>query len=96
MDAVTTLPPDRFEQSRYYHPDPGHRGRSYTFAAGTIGEVAGFDAEFFGISAREASQMDPQQRLLLELTWEALERAGQPPARTAGSDCAVYVGISGV
>jgi phthiocerol/phenolphthiocerol synthesis type-I polyketide synthase C len=95
VDAVTTLPADRFEIDRFLHPEIGARGKSYTFAAGTLGDVAGFDAEFFGISAREAAQMDPQQRLLLELAWEALERAGQPPSRTAGSDCAVYVGISG-
>ena len=35
-----------------------------------------FDAEFFGMSPREAAGMDPQQRLLLEVAWEALEHAG--------------------
>ena len=35
-----------------------------------------FDAEFFGMSPREAAGMDPQQRLLLEVAWEALENAG--------------------
>jgi len=39
--------------------------------------------------------LDPQQRLLLELTWETMENAGIPPSSMAGSDCAVYVGISG-
>lgn len=94
-DAVTQVPSDRFDQRRFYHPDPGQKGRTYSFAAGTIGDVSGFDAEFFGIAAREAVEMDPQQRLLLELTHEALERAGIVPARLAGSDTAVYVGISG-
>ncbi|WP_369325954.1 SDR family NAD(P)-dependent oxidoreductase [Alcaligenes nematophilus] len=55
-----------------------------------------FDADFFGISPREAAWLDPQQRLLLELSWEAMENAGVLPSSMAGSDCAVYVGISGL
>ena len=94
-DAVSALPPDRFEQRLFLHPNPAESGKAYTFAAGTLGDVAGFDAAFFGISPREAAQMDPQQRLLLEMTWEALERGGQVPERLAETPCAVYVGISG-
>ncbi len=30
----------------------------------------------------------------MEMTWEALERGGQVPEHLAGSDCAVYIGIS--
>jgi len=69
-------------------------GTSYTFAAGSIGDVSAFDADFFGISPREAAQMDPQQRLLLELGWEALEDAGIRPSDIRGSQCGVFVGIS--
>src|SRR6267142_4754171 len=43
-----------------------------------------------------AAWLDPQQRLLLELAWEAMESGGQVPSRLARSDCAVFVGISGV
>lgn len=93
-DVVTEIPDDRFDKGLFQHPDIGVAGRSYTYAAGTVGDVAGFDAAFFGISAREAEQMDPQQRLLLELTWEAMERGGQVPEHIAGTDTAVYVGIS--
>ncbi|MFA7430319.1 MAG: type I polyketide synthase, partial [Rhodospirillaceae bacterium] len=93
-DVVTEIPNDRFDKRIFQHPDIGVAGRSYTYAAGTVGDVAGFDAAFFGISAREAEQMDPQQRLLLELTWEAMERGGQVPDHIAGTPTAVYVGIS--
>jgi phthiocerol/phenolphthiocerol synthesis type-I polyketide synthase C len=93
-DAVTTVPADRFDRRLFLNPDPSVAGKTYTFAAGTLGDVSGFDAGFFGISPREASQMDPQQRLLLEMTWEAMERAGQLPQKLSGTSCAVYVGIS--
>ena len=46
-------------------------------------DVDGFDAEFFGYSAREAALMDPQQRLFLECAWEAAEAAGYGAARGA-------------
>ena len=71
-DAVSTLPQDRFAQAAFFHPRRGEPGRSYTFAAGHVGDAFGFDAGAFGISPREAAEMDPQQRLLLEV---ALGRA---------------------
>ena len=93
-DAVSTVPADRFTQAAFAHPRPGERGKSHTFAAGTLGDVAGFDPGAFGISPREAVEMDPQQRLLLEVTAEALEDAGLPPSRLAGSGAGVFVGAS--
>lgn len=92
-DAVTEVPDSRWDHSQFHHPGR-IPGKSYTMRAGTLGDVSGFDAQFFGLSPREVEQMDPQQRLLLELTWEALERGGQIPERLAGSNCAVYIGSS--
>ena len=94
-DLVTEIDESRWSKEYYYHPDPRTPGRSYTWSAGVLDDVDRFDADFFGISPREASEMDPQQRILLELVWEALEDGGQVPEGLAGSDCAVYVGISG-
>ncbi|SDC24041.1 type I polyketide synthase [Belnapia rosea] len=93
-DAVTSVPADRFTSGAFLHPRRGEPGKSYTFAAGVLEDVAGFDAAAFGISPREAAEMDPQQRLLLELSIEALEDAGIPASRLAGSDTGVFIGGS--
>ena len=53
------------------HPD-------YVAARGAIADPLGFDASFFGYSAREAELMDPQQRLVLETAWHVAEDAGLP------------------
>jgi acyl transferase domain-containing protein/NADPH:quinone reductase-like Zn-dependent oxidoreductase/acyl carrier protein/NADP-dependent 3-hydroxy acid dehydrogenase YdfG len=95
-DLVTSVESDRWSQDTLLHPNKTEPGTSYTFAAGSIGDVAGFDAAFFGVSPREAEQMDPQQRVLLEMTLEAFEQAGVPPSTMRGSRCGVYVGLSSV
>jgi acyl transferase domain-containing protein/NADPH:quinone reductase-like Zn-dependent oxidoreductase/acyl carrier protein len=93
-DLVTQVDPARWSGAAFLHPNRNHPGTTYTFAAGTIGDVSGFDAGFFAISPREAAQMDPQQRLLLEMSWEAFENAGIRPSTLRGSDCGVYIGIA--
>ncbi|MBF8189752.1 SDR family NAD(P)-dependent oxidoreductase [Nonomuraea sp. K274] len=80
-DAIGDIPADRWEGSP--------RGR-----AGLLDDVSGFDAPFFRIGGDEALRMDPQQRILLETTWDALEDAGEVPARLRGSRTGVYLGIS--
>ncbi len=79
---------------RFGHPRQKERGRSYSWAAGVLDDIWGFDPAVFGISPREAEQMDPQQRLLLELAWEALEDAGVRPSELAGTQTGVFVGGS--
>src|ERR1700722_2296489 len=61
---------------------------------GFLPDVTGFDADFFGVSGREADLVDPQHRLLLEVAWEALEHAGLPADRLAGTSTGVSTGLS--
>jgi len=93
-DLISQVPAERWATDELQHARRSEPGRSITFTAGVLPDIDGFDADFFGISPREAAWLDPQQRLLLELSWEALENAGVLPSSLAGSDCAVYVGIS--
>ena len=92
--AVSTIPANRWPLARHGHPSVREPGRSYTWAAGILPDIWGFDASVFRISPREAQQMDPQQRLLLELAFEACEEAGLAPSKLAGTPTGVYVGAS--
>lgn len=94
VDAVTEVPAHRWNVDAIYDPDPDAPGKSYTRWGAFVDDVDRFDAAFFGVSPREAVSMDPQQRLLLEVTWEALEHAAIAPSSLAGSQTAVYVGIT--
>lgn len=57
-NAISTVPADRWDAEAFYHPDPLTPGRMTTKWGGFVPDVAGFDAEFFGITPREAAAMD--------------------------------------
>lgn len=92
VDATRETPSDRWENRKFYDPDPAKLGKMSTFRGGFLDRIDQFDAQFFGISPREAIWLDPQQRLLLRVLWEALDDAGQDADRLAGSDTGVYIG----
>ncbi|PIE14235.1 MAG: polyketide synthase [Rhodobacterales bacterium] len=65
--------------------------RNYVPAASVLEGFENFDAEFFGLSPKEAAIMDPQHRQFLEVCWQALENAAHPPERFDGP-VGVYAG----
>jgi acyl transferase domain-containing protein len=93
--AVSPTPKDRFNAEAFYHPDtnrldclPVKHGNFLTE------DITSFDAPFFNIKAAEAAAMDPQSRKLLEATYRALENAGIPIEKCAGSNTCIFTGVS--
>jgi myxalamid-type polyketide synthase MxaD len=79
VDAIREVPTDRWSAAGW---------------GGFLDDVTDFDADFFGVSAREAGRADPQQRIALEVACEALYDAGIGPRSLAGRATGVYVGAA--
>ncbi|MEM7535560.1 MAG: SDR family NAD(P)-dependent oxidoreductase [Chloroflexota bacterium] len=62
------ISPDIYEQNNYVKAYPA------------LADIDQFDAEFFNIPPKDASQLDPQRRIFMEIVWEALEDAGYTAA----------------
>ncbi|WP_328507690.1 polyketide synthase [Streptomyces sp. NBC_00391] len=88
VDAIRRVPEDRW---RDFTPYPPADALPY---GGYLDDIAGFDADFFHITPREAAVMDPQQRILLEVVRETLDHAAVPAASLAGTATGVFVGVS--
>ena len=93
-DAVSEVPEDRWDVDAFYNPDPDAPGKIATRRGGFVDDVTGFDAPFFGMSAREVSMLDPQHRILLETAWRAVEHSGTAPTALANTNTGVFIGLA--
>ncbi|KAA0970584.1 SDR family NAD(P)-dependent oxidoreductase [Aureimonas fodinaquatilis] len=89
VESISTLTPEELIQhgesaERMHHPN-------YVPRAAVLDEMELFDADFFGLSPKEAAIMDPQHRQFLECAWEAMEDAGRTPD-TANGPVGVFAG----
>jgi acyl transferase domain-containing protein/thioesterase domain-containing protein len=88
VDAIRRVPDDRWRDFAAFPPADALPYGGY------LDDIAGFDAEFFRITPREAAVLDPQQRILLEVVQETLDHAAVPAGSLAGTATGVFVGVS--
>lgn len=79
-DSITRETPQVFPGGA---PDGGDL--TYVPSRGLLDGAEWFDADYFGLTAKEAFLLDPQHRVFLECAVTALEDAGQDPDRFSGA-----------
>lgn len=94
--TITEIPDDRWDKARYWHPQMGVLGKTYTFKAGVVPDTLNIDHAVYGISPREAESLDPQQRWVLQLVWRAMEDANLTSEDIRNERVGVYVGASNI
>ena len=81
-DMCKTVPEDRFNVDTHVNPSGKGVNSSHTPYGCFIEEPGLFDARFFNMSPREATETDPMHRLALVTAYEALEQSGFVPNST--------------
>lgn len=105
FDVSKEVPPPRWNSKTHVDPSGRKKNSSRTSLGCWLSDPDVFDADFFGISALEATRMDPAQRLALMTTYEAIEQAGivwpngvdgaGATSSTRPDRVGVYYGVSG-
>jgi len=92
LAAWSKIPRERFNVDAFWSPSK-NRNTSTTQGAHFLkDDISKFDANFFSIPKNDVEAMDPQQRIMVEVAYEALEKAGLPLDRIAGTKTGVFMG----
>ncbi|HWH08769.1 MAG TPA: beta-ketoacyl synthase N-terminal-like domain-containing protein, partial [Candidatus Thermoplasmatota archaeon] len=93
VNAIVEVPPDRWDASVHYDPDPSKEDKTYTKIGGFITDFR-FDPLKFRIPPSVAKALDPVQQMALAAAAEALEDAGYDKKAFDRAKCAVILGNS--
>lgn len=88
---------NRYNEDAFHHPGGNNKRQNVLPVKGGYmlkQDPYVWDAAFFNITAAEAIAFDPKQRIAMEVTYEALENAGMPLRKVAGTQTACYMGTS--
>ena len=77
-DAITEVPPERWDAEGLFDPEPNTPGKSYSRWGGFLEHVDRFDAAFFRMNAARGRRADRpgSSESSSSVAWEALERRG--------------------
>nr|CAG8993141.1 Highly reducing polyketide synthase [Penicillium sclerotiorum] len=93
-NAWSEVPSSRFNVKGAYNPNSEKLSTMSVKGAHFVEEDVGlFDAAFFNFPGETAAALDPQYRFQLESAYEALENAGLPLSKVAGTNTSVFAGV---
>ncbi len=94
LDAITEIPPDRWDWRLYYDPDPKAPDKIVSKWGGFLPDIA-FDPLRFGMPPSSLPSIEPAQLLALEVVRNALGDAGYAERPFARERTAVVLGMGG-
>ena len=94
VDAITEVPPDRWDWRLYYDPDPKAPDKIISKWGGFLPDVA-FDPLRYGMPPSSLPSIEPAQLLALEVVRTALADAGYAERPFPREQTAVVLGMGG-
>ena len=95
VDAITEVPPNRWDPADYYDPAGTGSDRFYCRRGGFVDDLADFDPARFGIMPAAVAGTEPDQLLALRAAAEAIADAGGDERLPDRSRIGVFVGRGG-
>ena len=94
VDAISEVPPDRWDSARYFDPDPATRDKTYSRWGGFLDDIE-FDPLAYGMPPKSLPFIESLQLLTLHAVRAALADAGYPDGGFPRDKTSVILGVGG-